>query len=36
MIRCAVRYLGLLRFLVGRVFYTDAINTVISYMPLTR
>ncbi len=25
---------GLLRFLVGRVFYTDAINTVISYMSL--
>lgn len=28
------RYPGLLRFLVGRVFYTDAINTVISYMSL--
>jgi UMF1 family MFS transporter len=28
------RYSGLLRFLVGRVFYTDAINTVISYMSL--
>jgi UMF1 family MFS transporter len=27
-------YPGLLRFLVGRVFYTDAINTVISYMSL--
>ena len=27
-------YPGLLRFLVGRVFYTDAINTVISYMTL--
>lgn len=27
-------YPGLLRFLVGRVFYTDAINTVISYMLL--
>jgi UMF1 family MFS transporter len=28
------RYPGLLRFLFGRVFYTDAINTVISYMSL--
>jgi UMF1 family MFS transporter len=28
------QYPGLLRFLVGRVFYTDAINTVISYMAL--
>ena len=28
------RYPGLLRFLVGRVFYTDAINTVISIMTL--
>jgi UMF1 family MFS transporter len=28
------RYPGLLRFLVGRVFYTDAINTVISFMSL--
>lgn len=28
------RYPGLLRFLVGRVFYTDAINTVISIMGL--
>jgi len=28
------RYPGLLRFLVGRVFYTDAINTVISIMAL--
>jgi UMF1 family MFS transporter len=27
-------YPGLLRFLVGRVFYTDAINTVIAYMSL--
>jgi UMF1 family MFS transporter len=26
------RYPGLVRFLVGRVFYTDAINTVISFM----
>jgi UMF1 family MFS transporter len=28
------RYPGLLRFLIGRVFYTDAINTVISIMGL--
>ncbi|MEA3246859.1 MAG: MFS transporter [Gemmatimonadota bacterium] len=28
------KYPGLLRFLVGRVFYTDAINTVIAYMSL--
>lgn len=28
------RYPGLLRFLLGRVFYTDSINTVISYMSL--
>jgi UMF1 family MFS transporter len=28
------RYPGLLRFLIGRVFYTDAINTVISIMVL--
>jgi MFS transporter, UMF1 family len=28
------RYPGLLRFLLGRVFYTDAINTVIAYMAL--
>jgi UMF1 family MFS transporter len=28
------KYPGLLRFLVGRVFYTDSINTVISYMSL--
>jgi UMF1 family MFS transporter len=28
------RYPGLLRFLLGRVFYTDAINTVISFMSL--
>jgi UMF1 family MFS transporter len=27
-------YPGLLRFLVGRVFYTDAVNTVIAYMSL--
>jgi UMF1 family MFS transporter len=28
------RYPGLLRFLLGRVFYTDAINTVIAFMSL--
>ncbi len=28
------KYPGLLRFLVGRAFYTDAINTVIAYMSL--
>ena len=28
------KYPGLLRFLVGRIFYTDAINTVIAYMSL--
>ena len=28
------QYPGLLRFLIGRVFYTDAINTVIAYMSL--
>lgn len=28
------KYPGLLRFLLGRIFYTDAINTVISYMSL--
>jgi MFS transporter, UMF1 family len=33
-LRAGHRYPGLLRFLVGRVFYTDAINTVISYMSL--
>lgn len=33
-LRASDRYPGLLRFLVGRVFYTDAINTVISYMSL--
>jgi UMF1 family MFS transporter len=31
-LRNGQRYPGLLRFLIGRVFYTDAINTVISYM----
>jgi UMF1 family MFS transporter len=33
-LRSGHEYPGLLRFLVGRVFYTDAINTVISYMSL--
>jgi UMF1 family MFS transporter len=33
-LRNSHRYPGLLRFLVGRVFYTDAINTVIAYMSL--
>jgi UMF1 family MFS transporter len=28
------KYPGLLRFLIGRVFYTDSINTVIAYMSL--
>jgi len=28
------KYPGLIRFLVGRVFYTDAINTVIGYMAI--
>lgn len=28
------KYPGLLRFLLGRVFYTDAVNTVIAYMTL--
>ena len=28
------RYPGLLRFLLGRAFYTDALNTVISYMAI--
>lgn len=31
-IRASGRYPGLVRFLVGRVFYTDAINTVIVFM----
>lgn len=30
--RASGRYPGLLRFLVGRVFYTDAVNTVIVFM----
>lgn len=33
-LRSGREYPGLLRFLVGRVFYTDAINTVIAYMSL--
>lgn len=33
-LRDGKRYPGLLRFLVGRVFYTDAINTVITVMTL--
>ncbi len=33
-LRSGQQYPGLLRFLVGRAFYTDAINTVISYMSL--
>jgi len=33
-LRASQQYPGLLRFLVGRVFYTDAINTVISIMVL--
>jgi UMF1 family MFS transporter len=33
-VRSGREHPGLIRFLVGRVFYTDAINTVISYMGL--
>jgi MFS transporter, UMF1 family len=33
-LRSGRQYPGLVRFLVGRVFYTDAINTVIAYMGL--
>lgn len=33
-LRSSQRYPGLLRFLVGRVFYTDSINTVIAIMAL--
>lgn len=33
-IRAGQEYPGLIRFLIGRVFYTDAINTVIAYMGL--
>ncbi len=33
-LRSGNRYPGLLRFLLGRAFYTDAINTVVSFMSL--
>lgn len=33
-LRSGHKYPGLLRFLVGRAFYTDAINTVVSFMSL--
>lgn len=33
-VRDSRRFPGLVRFLIGRVFYTDAINTVIAYMGL--
>jgi len=33
-LRSGHRYPGLIRFLIGRVFYTDAYNTVIAYMSL--
>jgi MFS transporter, UMF1 family len=33
-LRSGRQYPGLLRFLVGRIFYTDAINTVIAFMGL--
>ncbi|HXC58799.1 MAG TPA: MFS transporter [Steroidobacteraceae bacterium] len=33
-LRSGRQYPGLLRFLIGRVFYTDAINTVIAFMGL--
>jgi MFS transporter, UMF1 family len=33
-LRASSRYPGLFRFLIGRVFYTDAVNTVISIMGL--
>jgi UMF1 family MFS transporter len=33
-LRSSREYPGLLRFLVGRIFYTDAINTVIAFMGL--
>src|SRR6185436_8115200 len=32
--RSSRQYPGLLRFLIGRIFYTDPINTVISFMSL--
>ncbi|MEP6833242.1 MAG: MFS transporter [Gemmatimonas sp.] len=33
-LRSGQKYPGLLRFLIGRAFYTDAINTVVSFMSL--
>jgi UMF1 family MFS transporter len=33
-LRSSRQYPGLLRFLIGRIFYTDPINTVISFMSL--
>ncbi|HWV57650.1 MAG TPA: MFS transporter [Longimicrobiales bacterium] len=33
-VRASGRYPGLLRFLIGRVFYTDSVNTVIVFMGL--
>ncbi|MEP6764904.1 MAG: MFS transporter [Gemmatimonadaceae bacterium] len=33
-LRAGEKYPGLLRFLIGRAFYTDAINTVVSFMSL--
>jgi UMF1 family MFS transporter len=33
-LRLGHRYPGLLRFLIGRIFYTDAVNTVIAFMSL--
>lgn len=33
-LRTTQKYPGLARFLIGRIFYTDAINTVISFMTL--
>ena len=33
-LRSSQEYPGLLRFLIGRIFYTDAVNTVISVMSL--
>ena len=33
-LRSGHKYPGLLRFLIGRAFYTDAINTVVSFMSL--
>ena len=33
-LRSGTKYPGLIRFLIGRIFYTDAINTVIGFMAL--